>query len=367
MSRRGNQQGSKTGHTVTVLLLAVLAAIGGGVVWLVSEWRTPYQGFAQGGVFVEIPRGMSNSAIARRLVESGVVRSRVAFDVLCRWKSPATLQAGEYFFDQPATPAEVFRKLAAGRVFVHVVTVPEGKTMNEIAELMEREGLASRAAFLAAAGNVSLVSDLAPRARNLEGFLFPSTYQFPRRVTSERIVETMVKQFREVWGKLLKEPGAANGESIVAAVTLASLVEKETRVAEERPLVASVFRNRLKRRMALQCDPTVIYALELANRYDGSLTTKDLKFKSPYNTYRNPGLPPGPIANPGEASLRAALRPAGADYLYFVSNGQGGHVFSRTLAEHNRNVAQYRRLQAQNGRNNAAKTGAQAAPQRNPR
>jgi len=332
-----------------------------------AEWQRPYQGFARDGVFVEIPRGLSNSAIARRLAENGVVRSRRAFEVLCRWKSPATLQAGEYFFDRPATPADVFRKLAAGRVFVHVVTVPEGKTIKEIAELMEREGLASRTAFLAAASDASAVRDLAPNARNLEGFLFPETYQFPRRVTPERIVEVMVKRFREVWGKLQKETGAAGTESVTAVVTLASLVEKETRVAEERPLVAGVFLNRLKRRIALQCDPTVIYALEQANLYDGSLNSRDLHFKSPYNTYRYPGLPPGPIANPGEAALRAAAKPPQVDYFYFVANAEGGHFFSSTLAEHNRNVSRYRRLQAENGRSDAAKSGARGTPQRNPR
>jgi UPF0755 protein len=350
-----------------VLLLAAVVAIASGVVWLVADWQRPYQGFAQGGVFVEISRGMSNSGIAQRLAESGVVRSRVAFEALCRWKSPATLQAGEYFFDRPVTPMDVFRKLATGRVFVHVVTVPEGKTMQEIAELMEREGLSSRKGFLAAASDASRVRDLSPRARNLEGFLFPATYQFPRRVTPERVVEAMVKQFREVWGRIQKEQGAAVGRSVSAVVTLASLVEKEARVGEERPLVAGVFHNRLKRGMALQCDPTVIYALELANKYSGSLNSKDLQFKSPYNTYRNAGLPPGPIANPGEASLRAALHPSDADYLYFVSNAQGGHVFSRTLAEHNGNVARYRRMQAQNKNSDAPKTGVHAPPQRNPR
>jgi UPF0755 protein len=339
----------------------------GCVVWLMAEWQKPYQGFARDGVFVEIPRGLSNSAIAHRLAENGVVRSRRAFDLLCRWNSPATLQAGEYFFDRPATPAEVFRKLATGRVFVHVVTVPEGKTMKEIAEIMEREGLTSRTAFLAAASDAAQVRDLAPKARNLEGFLFPATYQFPRRVTPERVVDVMVKRFREVWGKIEKETGAADGGSVSAAVTLASLVEKETRVTEERPLVAGVFHNRLKRGMALQCDPTVIYALELANMYDGSLNSKDLHFKSPYNTYRYPGLPPGPIANPGEASLRAAVNPPKVDYLYFVANAEGGHFFSSTLAEHNRNVLHYRRLQALSGQSDAAKTGTHGARQRNPR
>jgi len=367
VSKRESQRRNSTGRAGAVLLLAAAAVIAGGVVWLVTEWQRPYQGFSRDGVFVEISRGMSSSVIAQRLAENGVVRNHIAFEALCRWKSPATLQAGEYFFDRAATPIEVFRKLATGKVFVHVVTVPEGKTMNEIAELMEREGLTSRKEFLAAASDASPVRDLAPKARNLEGYLFPATYQFPRRVTPERVVDAMVKRFREVWERILREENGAGGKPVSAVVTLASLVEREAKVAEERPLVAGVFHNRLKRGMALQCDPTVIYALELAQKYGGSLSSKDLQFKSPYNTYRNAGLPPGPIANPGEAALRAALHPSHADYLYFVSNSQGGHVFSRTLAEHNENVARFRRMQAQNRNSKGPKTGVHGTPQRNPR
>jgi peptidoglycan lytic transglycosylase G len=346
-------------------LLLAIAGVAGAAVWLTAEWQMPYQGFAHEGVFVEITRGMPTRAIAQRMAENGVVRSRIAFEALCRWKA-APLQAGEYFFDRPATPMEVFRKLASGRVFVHVVTVPEGKTMLEIADLMEREGLTSRKEFLAAASDQTLVRDLAPKARNLEGFLFPATYQFPRHVSAERIVDSMVKRFREVWDRIEKEPGAAS-DSPAAAVTMASLVEKETKITEERPLVSGVFHNRLKRGMALQCDPTVIYALELTNQYSGSLTAKDLALKSPYNTYRVRGLPPGPIANPGEASLRAALHPANVEFLYFVSNSQGGHVFSRTLAEHNDNVARYRHQQAQTKAAASPNSGGDAAAKRKPR
>jgi UPF0755 protein len=366
VSKRASQRGSSTGRAAAVLLLAAAAVFAGGMVWLVTDWQRPYQGFSKDGVFVEITRGMSSSAIAQRLAENGVVRNRIAFEALCRWKSPATLQAGEYFFDRATPPMEVFRKLATGKVFVHVVTVPEGKTMNEIAELMEREGLTSRKEFLAAASDASAVRDLAPIALNLEGFLFPATYQFPRRVTPDRIVEAMVKRFREVWERMQKEANGAGEKSVSEVVTLASLVEREAKIAEERPLVAGVFHNRLNRGMALQCDPTVIYALELAHKYGGSLSSKDLQFKSPYNTYQNAGLPPGPIANPGEASLRAALHPSDADYLYFVSDSQGGHVFSRTLAEHNENVARYRRMQAQSKNIEGPKTGVRSTPQRNP-
>ncbi len=352
----------KRGPIATLLALALVAG-GAGAVWLMMEWGKPYQGFAGGGVFVDIPRGMSSGAIARKLAENGVVRSRVAFEILCRLRK-RTLQAGEYFFDRPATPHEVFRKIAEGHVYVKVVTVPEGKTMKEIAELMEHEGLVSRGAFLAAANDAALIEDLAPKARNLEGFLFPSTYQFSRHVTPEQIVDAMLRQFRDVWDRVQKEQAAADGRPTNEIVTLASLVEKETGVKEERALVAAVFQNRLERGMALQCDPTVIYALDLANEYTGALSGKDLQIKSPYNTYRNGGLPPGPIANPGEASLRAALHPAEEDYLYFVANTQGGHVFSRTLEEHNRNVTQYRRLIAQNGQGEAPRPVARVVPPR---
>lgn len=363
----GSQRRSSAGRAGVTLLLLAIAAIAVAAVWLAAEWQRPYQGFAREGVFVEVARGMSSRAIAQKMEESGVVRNRFTFEALCRWKA-APLQAGEYIFDRPATPMEVFRKLASGRVFVHVVTVPEGKTMFEIADLMEHEGLTSRKEFLAAASDAALVRDLAPKARNLEGFLFPATYQFPRHVAAERVVESMVKRFREVWERIEIEQGANQAGSVAAAVTLASLVEREARITEERPLVAGVFHNRLKRGMALQCDPTVIYALEIANQYSGSLSVKDLRLKSPYNTYRNYGLPPGPIANPGEASLRAALHPASVDYLYFVSNAQGGHIFSRSLAEHNDNVARYRRLQAQSKAAAAATNpGGRDAPQRKPR
>jgi len=322
----------------------------------------PYQGFPASGVFVEIPRGMSTGAIARRLDGSGVVRSGLAFRLLCRWRGRQTLQAGEYFFDQPLRAVDVWQKLAEGRIFYHTVVVPEGRTMFEIAEMMEKAGLVSYEEFLRAASDTAPIRDLAPRVRSLEGFLFPATYLFPRRVTASRVVGVMVSRFRQVWASLPETSKQWQRLSVEQVVTLASLVEKETGAPEERPLVAAVFQNRLRRRMALQCDPTVIYALELAGKYNGSLSSKDLRFNSPYNTYRRPGLPPGPISNPGEASLRAALAPPKEDYLYFVSNTQGGHFFSRTLAEHNRNVTRYRRLLAQNGKSDSA-----AAAQRNRR
>ena len=331
---------------ILLLVLLALVLLAG---WFWAALYRPYQGFPYEGVFVEVPRGATGRAIARLLADKGVVRSRVAFELLCRWRAGRKLEAGEYFFDRPQTPFQVFTTIAEGHVYVKLVTVPEGFTMFDIASLMEREGFTTRGAFLQAVRETTSIHDLAPAARSLEGFLFPATYQFPRHPSAQEIVGAMVERFRRTWESL---PGSAwnrAGLSVDGVVTLASLVERETSVPEERPLVAGVFTNRLRRSVALQCDPTVMYALELADRYRGKLDSRDLLFDSPYNTYRHRGLPPGPIANPGEASLRAALNPPDVDYLYFVANAQGGHFFSKTLEEHNHNVARYRRLLDQNG------------------
>ncbi len=338
-----------------VAALAAVAALG--IVlcgtWLVQDWRKAYGAFPKDGIFLEIPRGSATGTIARMLAASGVVRSSVSFQALAARHSRQKLRAGEYFFDRPRTPQEVFRILAEGRVFLHTVTVPEGYTMFDIADLLEKERLVRREAFLAAAGDTGLIHDLAPEARNLEGFLFPDTYKFPRGTPPQKIVEAMVRRFRTEWDRLPSGDTDAPALSAFRVVTLASLVEKETGVAEERPLVASVFYNRLRRGIALDCDPTVIYALRLAGQYNGTLGSADLGFASPYNTYRNRGLPPGPIANPGEASLRAAHEPRRTGYFYFVADAEGGHVFSRTLAEHHRNVSRYRRRLNKTARNDA--------------
>lgn len=330
-----------------VVWLALLAFLLLGA-WVAAALYLPFQGFPREGVFVNVPRGASRRAIARLLAENGVVRSRIAFEALCRWHSRRTLQAGEYFFDHPVTASEVFGTLAVGRVFEKAVTVPEGSTMFGIADLLEREGFLRREAFLEAAHDPTLIRDLASGAKSLEGFLFPATYKFPRHPAPQDVVNAMVRRFRETWQAVSAGVREPTDFSVAEVVTLASLVERETPEADERPIIAGVFLNRLRLRRPLQCDPTVIYALERAGRYNGSLDSGDLNFDSPYNTYRRPGLPPGPIANPGEASLRAALGPPRVEYLYFVANAQGGHFFSKTLKEHNHNVARYHRLLAQN-------------------
>lgn len=324
-----------------LLSLLIWLTLAGGYLYLALY--QPYRGFPQEGVFVDIPRGASQRTIARLLDQSGVVRSRFAFEILCRERDEQPLQAGEYFFNRPVTALEVYDALANGRVYVKELVIPEGFTMFDIADLAAQEGFLSRDEFLAAARDPTPIRDIAPNAPSLEGFLFPATYEFPRHLTGKEMTAVMVKKFRQEW-LTLPPTGALLDRSIQDIVTLASLVERETPRREERPHVAGVFENRLRIGQPLQCDPTVVYALSLAGAYTGKLDGNDLHFPSPYNTYRNRGLPPGPIANPGEAALRAALDPPPTPDFYFVANTEGGHFFSRTLQEHNQNVARYRHL-----------------------
>jgi UPF0755 protein len=324
---------------ITGVLLVGLAVVGG---WVWASLLLPYQGFAAPGVYVDVPHGASRRTIAGLLASEGVVRNRWVFEALSRRRSRSTLQAGEYFFDHPATAFEVFETIAQGRVYVRELVIPEGYSMFDIADLVAREGFMSRDDFLTAARDPRAVRDLAPSAVSLEGFLFPATYGFPRHPNGQEMVDAMVKRFRQEWAAISALPSDPPEHSLEQTLTLASLVERETPKPDERPLVAGVFANRLRQGVPLQCDPTVVYALELAGQYSGTLEAAEIPFDSPYNTYRHPGLPPGPIANPGEASLRAALSPAKTDYLYFVADTEGGHFFSKTLAEHNRNVAKYR-------------------------
>jgi len=340
---------------IVVVLVALLVAG-----WAGASLYLPYQKFPSQGVYVDVPHGASRRTIARLLADQGVVRSRWVFEGLCRWRSRRTLEAGEYFFDHPVTGREVFETIASGRVYVRELVIPEGLSMFDIADLVEREDFTSRANFLAAARNPALVHDLVPGAPSLEGFLFPAVYEFPRHPTGEQMVAAMVAHFRQEWTAISAEQQNLSGLPLEQVVTLASLVERETPKAEERPLVAGVFINRLQHHVPLQCDPTVVYALELAGHYGGSLDAATLPFDSPYNTYRHTGLPPGPIANPGSASLRAALDPPETDYLYFVANTEGGHFFGKTLAEHNHNVALYRRRLAE--QRNAVRANTSTTP-----
>jgi UPF0755 protein len=270
------------------------------------------------------------------------------------WRSGQArrLKAGEYRFDHEMTPLEVLDKLARGDVYLLTLTFREGLTIAEMAQVFESHGFGPAQTFVAAAADASLVHDFDPDAKDLEGYLFPETYSLPRGSDAPRVVRAMVDRFRHVATPALRQAGAGLGFNVRQLVTLASLVEKETAKPEERPLVAAVYANRLKMGMGLQCDPTVIFALQRAGRYTGNLRRDDLMFDSPYNTYRYPGLPPGPIAAPGKGSLEAAAAPAAVDYVYFVSRNDGTHEFARTLDEHNRNVQRwqvqyFRELRAQ--------------------
>ena len=324
-----------------LLILLVVAAAG---VWAYLNLARPYKGYQGTEQFVEIPSGRGPSSIGKSLADAGVVRSSGVFRIALWLRgSGRRLQAGEYRFDRPMTAAEVVDKLAKGDVHVRAVTFREGLTVREMAAVFESSGFGRAADFIAASKNASLIRDLDPAAPDLEGYLFPDTYTLPRNVTASQLIERMVGRFQKAVPEKLRQEATARGLSIRQLVTLASLVEKETAKPEERPIVAGVYTNRLKIGMGLQCDPTVIYALMLAGRYDGNIRKGDLQIDSPYNTYRYAGLPPGPIAAPGEASLQAAANPADVPYLYFVSRNDGSHVFSTTLDEHNRNVNEFQR------------------------
>jgi UPF0755 protein len=290
--------------------------------------------------FVLLRPGWSSRHIAQTLQGDGVIRSATAFLMVHYALGKGSLKAGEYKFDAPANALEVRDRVLRGDVFARTVVVPEGYNVYEIAAAVEQAGLGTAADFLAATkSDLSLLRDIDPQAQSLEGYLFPDTYQFTRIDTVHDIAAAMVRRFRQTAQKI----GLLGRPDIHRIVTMASIVEKETAVPGERPLVASVYYNRLDRNMALGADPSVIYAALLAGRYRGTIFQSDLQLDSPYNTYRYPGLPPGPIANPGAASLEAAMHPAQSDFLYFVSDNNGHHRFSRSLAEHAKNVAAYRK------------------------
>ncbi len=324
---------------VALLIAVLFAAVGGGIA---GYWYFgPYRGFGA-ETFVEIERGMSSQEIARVLTSHRVVRSRWAFLVERALHPGATLQAGEYRFGSAQTPRQVFEKIRRGDIFYEDFTVPEGSNIFDIAALLDQSGTIPVEAFLKVAADPASIRDLDPLAPDLEGYLFPSTYRVTHRTTAEQLCRMMTTEFRKRWTALGGVKRAADTHKIV---TLASLVEKETAVSQERPLVAAVFTNRLRLDMPLQCDPTTVYAALLENRYQGVIHKSDLASANPYNTYAHAGLPPGPIANPGLSSLAAALHPADADYLYFVAkpDGSGTHHFSSTLSEHDQAVSAYRK------------------------
>ncbi len=326
-----------------LVVILVLALAGAGGAWWGRELiQTPYRAFEGDEIFVEIPAGTSVAGMGDRLAAAGVVRHALLFRAATRLAdADRKLQAGEYRFAEAATPGIVVDRLARGDVYTRAVTFREGLTIWEMADVFAKSGLGTAEEFLREARDVSRVSAVDPEARSLEGYLFPDTYQLPRAVGAKGAVDAMVAGFLRAFDPDLRAAAAARGLSAREVVTIASLIEKEAAHPPERPIVSAVYQNRLRIGMGLQCDPTVIYALILAGHWNGNLTRENMRIDSPYNTYRYAGLPPGPIAAPGRASLEAAVHPGDEKYLYFVSRNDGTHVFASTLAEHNRHVQQW--------------------------
>lgn len=325
----------------TLLFFAVLFAVGlGFFAW--NALTKPFRGYAEPAVLVEVERGWNSGRILEHLRTRGVLRDDfvplVYLKVLRRGDS---LKAGIYEFREEMSPVEVIDTLVRGDVILRTVVIREGLDRFAIGEAMAAAGFGSVEEWTRVTSEPDLVRDLSPEAESLEGFLFPDTYKLTPGTPPARIAGVMVQNFREKFGDKLAF--ISTGLSVHETVTLASIVETEARLPRERPMIASVYLNRIRRKMLLQADPTVIYALKLAGRWDGNIRKDDLKADSPYNTYRAAGLPPGPIANPGLASLEAAANPAKTSFLYFVSRNDGSHVFSGSLAEHNRHVQEYQR------------------------
>lgn len=336
----------------SILLLAAIAL----AAWLAWALFLPVTPDAQ--KFILLRPGYSTRRIARELKSAGVIRSADAFVLWHALHRGPSLKAGEYLFERDASAIDIHSRLTRGDVYYHTVVIPEGFNMFDIAQAIQDAGLGPAQDFMkVATTDTALISDIAPNATSLEGYLFPNTYNFTRTQSMHDMAAEMVKEFRLRANELgLLQPGpnqtgkaepGTPSQDIPAIVTLASIIEKETAVPEERPEVAGVYSNRLERRIPLQADPSVIYAELLQGTYTGALHHADMQFDSPYNTYHHAGLPPGPIANPGKSSLQAALHPAQSAYYYFVSDGAGHHRFAATLEEHNRNVAALRRVVSQ--------------------
>jgi UPF0755 protein len=322
---------------IRLLALVVLVAALGGA-WIIHLLNQPYKGFSD-PVFVEFAYGTSTRSIATVLAEKGVIQDRWLFLAARGLRRGTNLQAGEYKFDKPASPFTILGRLARGDIYYMELLVPEGFNMYDIADAVGKLGTMQPETFLAAAKDPAMIRDLDPDAPSLEGYLFPNKYRVYRHTTAQQICRMMTGEFRERWKALETQA------NVHATVTLAAMVEREARRPEERPIVASVFHNRLRIGMKLDCDPTTVYAALLENRYRGTIHRSDLANTSPWNTYQHSGLPPGPIANPGLSSIQAVLAPAETPYLYFVAkaDGSGGHNFSESLGEHYAAVAQYQR------------------------
>ncbi len=321
------------------LALVMLIGAVGAVAYIAISLNTPYSGFDH-ETFVDLPKGTAAGQMAAMLQSAGVIHHAWTFLIARALRHGATLQAGEYRFTRPASVLDVYGRIARGDIFYYELVVPEGWNMFDIAAAAARLGLFPADQFLDAARNPALIRDLdPPKPPPWKATCSHNTYRLNRATTPAQLCVTMTGKFREVWRGLHTDAPAHR------TVTLASLVEKEGKLPGERPVIASVFARRLAIGMKLDCDPATIYAALLAGNYSGAIHKSDLASGDPYNTYQHAGLPPGPIANPGAASILAVLHPAETDYLYFVAraDGSGAHNFSANLAAHQANVAKYRR------------------------
>jgi UPF0755 protein len=299
-------------------------------------------------IFFVVDKGQGVHDIAQHLKEKRIIKNRQAFLLGYNiYYSSKSLKAGEYMFNLPMSPKDILKMLTDGKVYLHSLTIPEGLTRKEIARHLDSLHFTDEEEFLAASSKTEIISSLDKEAKNLEGYLFPETYHFPKGISAEKIISTLVSQFKDVfsegWQKRASEIKMTPREIVI----LASLIEKETFLQEEKKVVSAVFHNRLRIRMKLDCDPTVIYVLKEKGSFRGRLLKKHLKLESPYNTYRNRGLPPGPICSPGRESLEAALYPAQQKYLYFVSKKDGSHHFSSSFKDHQNAVRKYRKKKNQ--------------------
>lgn len=330
---------------ILIVLLATGAALFAAGLWQVgASWK----GFPGERCVVSIPPGQSARSAAESLHAAGVIRSRAVFLALLKLRrGDAAIHAGEYEFIGPSSPSAVLERLLRGDVLRHRLTIPEGLRIEEVAGIVESEGFSRRAEFLVATRRAALIADLDPQATDLEGYLFPDTYLLPHGIPATQIVEAMVARFRQAMGPERTARLEAARMNVRQCVTLASLIEEEAQIDEERARISAVFHNRMKLGMLLQCDPTVVYALVREGKYRGRIYRSDLEYASPYNTYVHAGLPPGPICSPGTASIDAALSPARTEDLYFVVNGPGRHAFSTNANDHERAVQRYRREQRQ--------------------
>jgi len=322
--------------------VVVAVAVAAAVAYLrLTHWAATELVLPADGIVVVVTPGAPLRQVAARLTDGGVLDRADCFERLVRLRGAASrIQAGEYRLAPPLTPDGLLALLVAGRVWHHTVTLPEGLTVAEIAARVAAAGIGKAGDFLAACADPALRAAAGTPAERIEGYLLPESYRWERPTTPATLARRMVAAMGAVWTPARRGAAAAIGLSRHQVLTLASIVEKETARPEERPIIAAVFLNRLARHMRLQSDPTVIYGLP---DFDGNLTRADLERDTPYNSYTRPGLPPTPICNPGVAAIDAVLHPATTDALYFVARGDGTHVFSATLAEHERMVDRYQR------------------------